>query len=65
MKSEIIQKMEERELAYRNRLASLEREVVARRKAVENHRRKAIDIAQRASDMKRQIGTYSSLFNRC
>ena len=56
MKSEIIQKMEERELAYRNRLAFLEHELVSRRKAAENHKRKAIDNAQSASNLKRQIG---------
>lgn len=57
MKSEIIQKMEERELAYRNRLAFVENELGLRKKACEMNKRKAMENAQSTANLKRQIGT--------
>lgn len=56
IKSEIIQKMEERELAYRKRLTFFEQELATRKKACEVNRRKAIENAQSTANLKRQIG---------
>lgn len=53
--------MEERELAYRNRLSFLEQELALRKRACEVNRRKAIENAQSTADLKRQIGWFQIL----
>ncbi|XP_065214873.1 E3 ubiquitin-protein ligase BRE1B-like [Planococcus citri] len=60
-KSEIIQKLEERELAYRNRLTFFEQELVIRKKACEVNKRKAVENAQTHANLKRQLEKYQKL----
>ncbi len=48
--------MEERELAYRNRLSFFEHELAMRKKACEVNKRKALENAQSTANLKRQLG---------
>lgn len=63
MKSEIIQKLEERELAYRNRLTFFEQELALRKKGCEVNRRKAVENAQITANLKKQIGENTFIEN--
>ena len=53
----VVRKLEEKERILQNSLATVEKELALRQQAMEMHKRKAIESAQSAADLKLHLGT--------
>lgn len=61
----VTRKLEEKERLLQNTLSAVEKELVLRQQAMEMHKRKAIESAQSAADLKLHLGMFSfTLINR-
>ncbi|KAK2710554.1 hypothetical protein QYM36_011922, partial [Artemia franciscana] len=58
--NQVIRRLEEKERILQNSLTLAEREVMLRQQALELHKRKAIESAQSANDLKLHLGKYDS-----
>lgn len=54
----VVRKLEEKERILQNSLATVEKELAVRQQALEMHKRKAIESAQSAADLKLHLGQY-------
>lgn len=61
MTNTVVRKLEEKERILQNSLATVEKECSIRQQAMEMHKRKAIESAQSAADLKLHLGNYSNL----
>jgi len=52
----VVRKLEEKERILQNSLATVEKELALRQQAMEMHKRKAIESAQSAADLKLHLG---------
>lgn len=52
----VVHKLEEKEKIYQTALSNLEKEMLIRQQALELHKRKAIENAQSAADLKLHLG---------
>lgn len=52
----VTRKLEEKERLLQNTLSAVEKELVLRQQAMEMHKRKAIESAQSAADLKLHLG---------
>lgn len=52
----VVRKLEEKERILQNTLATVEKELQLRQQAMEMHKRKAIESAQSAADLKLHLG---------
>lgn len=52
----VVRKLEEKERILQNSLATAEKELALRQQAMEMHKRKAIESAQSAADLKLHLG---------
>lgn len=52
----VLRKLEEKERILQNTLTTVEKELVLRQQALEMHKRKAIESAQSAADLKLHLG---------
>lgn len=59
MTNTVVRKLEEKERILQNSLATVEKECSIRQQAMEMHKRKAIESAQSAADLKLHLGNYS------
>lgn len=57
----VVRKLEDKERILQNSLATVEKELALRQQAMEMHKRKAIESAQSAADLKLHLGEYSLL----
>ena len=57
----VVRKLEEKERLLQNSLATVEKELALRQQAMEMHKRKAIESAQSAADLKLHLGNSSDL----
>lgn len=57
--NQVVRKLEEKERILQNSLATAEKELALRQQAMEMHKRKAIESAQSAADLKLHLGEYS------
>ncbi|CAG2054783.1 unnamed protein product [Timema podura] len=55
----VVRKLEEKERILQNSLATVEKELALRQQAMEMHKRKAIESAQSAADLKLHLGEYT------
>lgn len=58
MTNTVVRKLEEKERILQNSLATVEKECSIRQQAMEMHKRKAIESAQSAADLKLHLGNY-------
>lgn len=58
----VVRKLEEKERLLQNSLATVEKELALRQQAMEMHKRKAIESAQSAADLKLHLGKMKYLF---
>jgi E3 ubiquitin-protein ligase BRE1 len=56
--NQVVRKLEEKERILQNSLATAEKELVLRQQAMEMHKRKAIESAQSAADLKLHLGEF-------
>lgn len=56
MTNTVVRKLEEKERILQNSLATVEKECSIRQQAMEMHKRKAIESAQSAADLKLHLG---------
>lgn len=61
MTNTVVRKLEEKERILQNSLATVEKECSIRQQAMEMHKRKAIESAQSAADLKLHLGNYLSI----
>lgn len=54
--NQVVRKLEEKERLLQNTLATVEKELQLRQQALEMHKRKAIESAQSAADLKLHLG---------
>lgn len=54
--NQVVRKLEEKERLLQNTLATVEKELSLRQQALEMHKRKAIESAQSAADLKLHLG---------
>lgn len=54
----VVRKLEEKERILQNSLATVEKELAVRQTAMEMHKRKAIESAQSAADLKLHLGKF-------
>lgn len=59
----VVRKLEEKERILQNTLATAEKELSLRQQAMEMHKRKAIESAQSAADLKLHLGNCKFLFS--
>lgn len=57
----MVRKLEEKERILQNSLATVEKELAVRQQALEMHKRKAIESAQSAADLKLHLGLLNQL----
>jgi hypothetical protein len=57
MTNSVVRKLEEKERILQNSLATVEKECSIRQQAMEMHKRKAIESAQSAADLKLHLGS--------
>ena len=57
--NQVVRKLEEKERLLQNSLATVEKELTLRQQALEMHKRKAIESAQSAADLKLHLGRCS------
>lgn len=60
--TQLVKKLEEREKALQNAVTSLEKELSLRQQAMELHKRKAVDSAQAAQDIKIRFDSFQQQF---
>ena len=60
----VVRKLEEKERILQNTLATVEKELQLRQQAMEMHKRKAIESAQSAADLKLHLGKIFYIFYR-
>lgn len=60
--NQVVRKLEEKERLLQNSLSTLEKELTLRQQALEMHKRKAIESAQSAADLKLHLGLYPLQF---
>lgn len=58
--NQVVRKLEEKERLLQNNLAAVEKELTLRQQAMEMHKRKAIESAQSAADLKLHLEKYHS-----
>merc|ERR1712130_1035090 len=58
--NQVVRKLEEKERLLQNNLATVEKELQLRQQAMEMHKRKAIESAQSAADLKLHLEKYHS-----
>lgn len=56
--NQVVRKLEEKERLLQNNLSTIEKELVLRQQAMEAHKRKAIEAAQTAADLKLHLDKY-------
>ena len=56
--NQVVRKLEEKERLLQNNLAALDKELSMRQQAMEMHKRKAIESAQSAADLKLHLEKY-------
>jgi E3 ubiquitin-protein ligase BRE1 len=57
----VVRKLEEKERILQNSLATVEKELAVRQQAMEMHKRKAIESAQSAADLKLHLGKLDTM----
>jgi E3 ubiquitin-protein ligase BRE1 len=60
--TQVLRKLEEKERFMQNSLATAEKELNLRQQAMEMHKRKAIESAQSAADLKLHLGKFKHKF---
>jgi E3 ubiquitin-protein ligase BRE1 len=58
--NQVVRKLEEKERLLQTNLATVEKELTLRQQAMEMHKRKAIESAQSAADLKLHLEKYHS-----
>lgn len=59
----VVHKLEEKEKIYQTALGNLEKEMLIRQQALELHKRKAIENAQSAADLKLHLGNFTDVLS--
>lgn len=63
--NQVVRRLEEKERLLQSSIGCAEKELMLRQQAMEMHKRKAIESAQSAADLKLHLGLFFNHFNIC